>query len=867
MRFILKMAWRDSRRNRSRLLLFISAITVGIAALTAVRSFSVNLMGDIDREAKTLLGADLLLDARQPAPDSILQRLDSASQQRATVLNFLSMVRFPKNGGTRLSLIRALEGDYPFYGKWKSEPEMAWRSFRSGKKALVDHALMLQYGIQPGDSIQIGNVTFRVEGDLLSSPGRAGIASSIAPVVFITREWLDSTGLIQRGSRVDYQYFYQMSAQTDPDALLKPMEKTLEKANLSWDTVQSRKASIGNAFGNFGVFLNLVGFIALLLGCIGVAGAVHIYIKDKLPTVAILRCLGASGRKAFYVYLVQVAGIGLIGALIGALAGSLIQKILPWVLRDLLPLENVSTDLSLGAVAQGIALGMSVALLFALLPLSGILRTSPLRTLRASVGEDDNDSPWLRWSVYALILLALFGFSWWIIRDAAETLYFMAGISAAFLVLWGIARLLTLLLRRFFPKKWSYVARQGIANLFRPENQTVLLVVTIGLGTMLLSTLFLIQNLLLKQVAFSGSGNQPNMLLFDIQSADKDSVAALVRRFDMPLLQQVAVVTTRVETIEGQTKAQYEAEHPDPEATADSTAAERPQERRPPIGEASERMPNWVWDREYRVTFRDTLIETEEIVEGTWTGVHDAAPGQPIPVSISDGLQRAMKAKIGTRIEFNVQGARLDCVVGSVRKVDFNRVQTNFLVLFPQGVLEQAPQFHVVVSRVGSAEQSARFQNELVRRFPGISAIDLTQILRSVDEVLRKVSFVIRFMALFSILTGLLVLVSSIYQGKFARIRESVLLRTLGASRRQILQINTLEYFLLGALACLAGVGLSVMGAWALARFAFEIPFELEWWPLLATFGSITGLTVLIGLLNSREVVSKPPLEILRSGE
>ena len=858
MRFILKMAWRDSRRNRARLFLFISAITVGIAALTAVRSFSVNLTRDIDREAKTLLGADLLVGANQLPPDSILAKFDTPGTERAEVTNFVSMVRFPRNGGTRLSQIRALEGNYPFYGQWKSAPENAWQTFRTGKKALVDHALMLQFDIRPGDSIQVGNVMFPIEGELLSSPGRAGIASSIAPVVFIPSAWLDSTGLIQRGSRVDYQYFYKMPDGADPDALVKPLEKQLEKANLDWDTVESRKKSIGAAFGNFGTFLNLVGFIALLLGCIGVAGAVHIYIKDKLPTVAILRCLGASGRKAFYVYLVQVAGIGMLGALTGAVAGSLIQKILPWIVRDLLPLENVSTDFSWTAVAQGVALGLSVAILFALLPLSGILKTSPLRTLRASFGENETSSRLLRWGVYVLILFAIFGFTWWLIRDWKETLYFMGGIAAAFLILWSIARVLTFVLRRFFPKKWSYVVRQGIANLFRPENQTVLLVVTIGLGTMLLSTLFLIQNLLLKQVEFSGSGKQPNMILFDIQSKDRDDVARLVKDNGMPLMQQVAVVTTRIESIDGVTKLQYEA--------ADTLHRKPDDDRGPrrggPPDESDDRIHNWVWDREYRVTFRDTLIDTEKIIEGVWEGVHQ--PGTPIKISISDGLQRGMKAKIGTKIVFNVQGARLETEVGSIRKVDFNRVQTNFLVLFPTGVLEQAPQFHVIVSRVGSAGQSARFQSELVRRYPGVSAIDLTQILKSVDEVLGKVSFVIRFMALFSILTGLLVLVSSIYQGKFARVRESVLLRTLGASRRQILAINALEYFLLGALACLAGVGLSVIGAWALAEFAFKIPFTPQWWPLAATFLVITVITVIIGLFNSREVVNKPPLEVLR---
>ncbi|MCC6461626.1 MAG: ABC transporter permease [Saprospiraceae bacterium] len=841
MSFILKMAWRDSRRNRARLLLFISAIVAGIAALTAVRSFSVNLTKDIDREAKSLLGADLLIQGNQPLSDSLMAiAMATPGVERARVFNLLNMSYFPKSQGTRLTNVRAADPGYPFFGTWKSVPEKSWQTYQQSgeKRALVEHGLMLQFGVEPGDTVQIGTQRFRIEGDLLSRPGRAGIGSAIAPVAFIPMQWLDSTGLVQTGSRIWYQYYFKIPATRDLDSLVARLEKPLEKANMDWETVESNKQGIGQAFGNFSTFLNLVGFVALLLGCIGVAGAVHIYIKDKLTTVAILRCLGASGKKAFYVYLVQVAGIGLLGAVLGATLGSLIQKLLPWVTKDLLPIETVSTDFSPVSALQGVLLGVSVAILFALLPLSGILRTSPLRTLRASYGEQERVNGGLRWGIYSLIAAALFGFTWWLIRDWQETLWFIGGIALAFLLLFGVARLMMFLLRRFFPKKWSYVWRQGIANLFRPENQTVLLVVTIGLGTMLLSTLFLIQNLLLRQVEFSGSGNQPNMVLFDIQSAQKDSVAALVRSYDMPVLQQVPIVTTRLETLDGRTKMQDEAD-------------------------TTQSLPKWVWDREYRVTFRDSLIDTEEVTEGQWVGEH--SPGQPVKISISDNLQRATKAKVGTKMVFNVQGTRLETEVGSVRKVNFNRVQTNFMIVFPKGVLEPAPQFHVVVSRVNNAEQSARFQADLVRRYPNISAIDLTQILKSVDEVLGKVSFVIRFMAMFSILTGLLVLLSSIYQGKFARIRESVLLRTLGASRRVILRIISLEYLLLGALACLAGVGLSVAGAWALARFAFKIPFEPDWLPLAVTFVVITLITVVIGLLNSREVVRKPPLEVLRA--
>lgn len=842
------MAWRDSRRNRARLLLFISAIVAGIAALTAVRSFSENLNHDIDREAKTLLGADLLVDGNLPAPDSLLAPFRVPGGAEARIVNFTSMVRFPKNDGTRLALVRVIEGGFPFFGKWKSDPVDSWQTFRTGKTALVDHMMMLQFGIQPGDSIQIGRVMFKVEGDLLSSPGRAGIASSIAPVVFIPMQWLDSTGLVQKGSRVQYHYFFKMPDGTDVEKLADANEERLEAAKLDSDTVESRKRGIGRAFGNMGTFLNLVGFIALLLGCIGVAGAVHIYIKDKLPTVAILRCLGASGRKAFFVYLAQVAGIGLLGAVAGAAVGSVLQKVLPMVMKDLLPIENISTDISWSAAGQGVLLGLSVAVLFALLPLSGILSTSPLRTLRAGFDQSEEATSrqqrWMRWGIYTLLAVAIFTFTWTIIRDWKETLWFMGGVGAAFLLLWGVALGLTFSMRRFFPKGWSFVWRQGIANLFRPENQTVLLVVTVGLGTMLLSTLFLIQNLLLKQVSFSASDSQPNMVLFDIQTDQKQAVADLVKNSGMPLLQQVPVVTMRAETINGQTKMQAEADTLEPE---------------------KRRVNGWVWDHEFRVTFRDTLTESEEIIAGTWESTRPAGATGPVKISISENLKQDMLLDIGSRVVFNVQGARLECEVGSIRKVNFGRIQPVFQVVFPTGVLEDAPQFHVVVSRVSNAEQSAKFQAAIVRDFPNVSAIDATQILKSVDEVLRKVSFVIRFMAMFSILTGLLVLLSSIYQGKYARMRESVLLRTLGASRRQILSINALEYFLLGSLACLGGLLLSVGGAWALSKFAFEMPFEPDWSPLALTFLVITTLTVLIGLFNSREVVNRPPLEVLRA--
>jgi putative ABC transport system permease protein len=224
-----------------------------------------------------------------------------------------------------------------------------------------------------------------------------------------------------------------------------------------------------------------------------------------------------------------------------------------------------------------------------------------------------------------------------------------------------------------------------------------------------------------------------------------------------------------------------------------------------------------------------------------------------------------MKLKLGDTLTFNVQGSLIPTIVGGTREVDWNRVQSNFLVVFPNGILEQAPQFEVLMTRIGNTQQSAAFQRDLVARFPNVSAIDLGLILNTVDDILSKVSFVIQFMALFSILTGLLVLASSVIISRYQRMQESVLLRTLGASRRQILRIQAIEYFMLGLLAALSGVIMSLVATWALAYFVFEAPYTPNLWPVLAVMGVVTGLTLLIGLLNSRAVLVRPPLEVLRA--
>jgi len=405
------------------------------------------------------------------------------------------------------------------------------------------------------------------------------------------------------------------------------------------------------------------------------------------------------------------------------------------------------------------------------------------------------------------------------------------------LILYGMALALVKLIKRYFPHSWSYLWRQGLSNLYRPNNQTVILVMAIGLGTAFIATLFFVKALLIEQITFSSTGNQPNMVLFDIQSSQKEKVADFVRSSGFPVIQEVPIVTVQLESINGHTVADVEK---------DSTL----------------KISKKAFGRELRVTFRDSLISSEKITAGIWRG--RVQNGDTARVSLEKGYAERIGVAVGDRIVYNVQGVMIPTVVGSIRDVDWNRVQTNLRIVFPKGIIDDAPQFHVLMTKAANEEISANFQLQLVRQFPNISVIDLKLILTVLDEILNKISFVIQFMAALSIFTGLVVLIASVLISKYQRIQESVLLRTLGASKKQIVTITALEYLFLGILSSFTGICIALLASWALATFSFELAFRPDFLLILVLFSSVSALTVIIGVFNINRILGKPPLEVLR---
>jgi len=514
-------------------------------------------------------------------------------------------------------------------------------------------------------------------------------------------------------------------------------------------------------------------------------------------------------------------------------------------MADFLPID-VDFGLSWTALTIGFGVGLGVTLLFALLPLLTVRKISPLRALRSAYEEEHPRRDPFRWMIYGLIAVGLIVFAVVQAQDVGVGLAYAAVIVVVFGLLALVAKAMMVVARKFLPSSWAYPWRQGLANLYRPNNQTLVLMLALGLGTFLIMTLVLVEQSLLAQIQVAGGEGRPDLILFDIQPDQVEGVAEIVREQDLPVIDQAPIVTMRIESIKGRTIE---------EMRADSTTR-----------------ITWALRREYRSTYRGHLIDSEKIVEGSFTGAVGLAQGFVSddsgvpPISIEQDLaEEWLDVALGDTIVWDVQGVLIPTVVGSLRQIDWRRMQSNFYIVFPAGVIEDAPQIHVMMTRTETDEATARLQAAMVQAYPNVSSISLSLILKVFDEIFNRINFVIRFMALFSVLTGLLVLAGAVMVSRYQRIEESVLLKTLGASQAQVFKIMLIEYAFLGILATTTGLVLAYAASWALAAFVFKTSFVAAPLSFLAALLLVTGLTVGIGLFNSRGIYARPPLEVLRA--
>ena len=827
------MAWRDAKSSRVRLFLFIASIILGIAAVVSIQLFSKNLEDNIQLQSKALMGADFIINSQQIPTDRAQAIIDSL-EPGASAVNFVSMIAFPKNGETKLVAVRGLEGVFPFYGTIDSQPVLAAANYQKLGGALVDATLMLQFNIKPGDSIKIGELILPIIGSLKSIPGSSAISSSVAPPIIIPYRFIAQTELLQFGSRKEYQFFYK-APNLDLALLDKELDPMLDAENANLDTHKSTSKRLGQRYVNVSKFLNLAAFIALLLGCVGIASSVNIYIKEKLKAVAVLKCMGATRRQSFLIFLIQISGIGIIGGFLGTVIGVGLQELFPYILKEFLPFD-VEVSITIKPLIIGVLLGFFMSVLFALLPLIRTWYVSPLEVLR--IGGIPQEKPKkARLVVFTLILVFLYLFSFWLLHDAKFAFAFVIGILVTFAILAGIAGVSMKAVKTYFPRSAGFTIRQSLLNLFRPNNQTLVLIVAIGLGTFLISTLYFTKDILLTKTNVGKVSENANLITLDVQTDQLEEIVKTFEANDLIVMDNIPLVTMRMHSIKGKLVNTLRKD-------------------------TTNQVKSWLLNHEFRTTYRDSLIPSEAIIEGAW--VSTKTSDDPIKISISEKLAADAKVTVGDPIIFNVQGILMETTIGSIRKVDWGRVQLNFSILFPKGILENAPQFNVLTTYAPTKKSSAALQRDLVAKFPNVSIIDLRQVYTIVEDILDKVSWIINFMAFFSILTGIIVLIGSVRNSKYQRIKESVLLRTLGAKNSQILKIAALEYLFLGVLGSLVGILLALLSSLLLAIFVFKEPFVPSVIPFFVFLPGISLLILGIGLSNIRTVLKSSPLEVLR---
>ncbi len=830
--WVWRMAWRDSRSQRLRLVIFSLAIVSGIAALTAIHSLKSSVERGIASEAKALLGSDLRVSSRKEISADEVSTLSAMASRVSRETSFPSMMRFLPEGGARLMQVRGIEGDYPFYGKVETRPEDAWEKLREEGGVLVEPAILDQFSAKVGDDVELGGIRLRILGVVDKPAPRGNRFSGFSPEAYVNLADIERSGLLGKNSMAAYQVHLEIPGTQDSEGLKEGVRQDFPDTRWRMETPEDRRENLGRALDNFQKFLGLIALASLALGAIGVAGAVHAHVTRRIQTVGILRCLGCPGHMAFGIYFAQAMALGLIGALLGAALGIAMQMGLLVALGDELPV-SVSPSPEWKVVAQTTATGFAVCCGFALLPLLRIREISPAVTLRS--GGNLKGGFLRSLPVYALLVGLLVMVAYGNDPSWKRALAMVGGMAVAFLALVGVARGLMAVTRRIVGMRWPYLLRQGVSNLHRPGNQTLLFLLSLGLGTFLLVTILSAGKLLNDRLSIQQSEESPNLYLIDVQPDQVAGVEAVLEADGLPVLESTPMVTMRIQSIGGV-----------------------------PVGEVKG-VPRWVGRREFRSTYRDKLNFTEELIAGK-LATERADPEGVVPLSLEEKIAKDMKVGIGDEITMDVQGIPIRTRVTSIRRVDWSRFNLNFFMVFPPGVLEDAPGFNVVTTRTPTPEASGELQRELAGKFANVTAIDLTLILETVREILGKISTVITVLAGFTVLAGLPILIGTLLNGRDVRLKESVLLRTLGASAKQVRIILVIEYAALGILSALTGVLLAVAANVALAIFVFKA----SPWPdpmlLLLAFGMVTGIAVLGGLALSRGVCHHPPLEILRGG-
>jgi len=837
------MAVRETRASWQRLLFFFICIAVGVAAIVALRSVIQSVRGVFGTEAKALIAADLLVGTnRDWTPESlaIINRrfAEYGGLAKTETIETATMVRPADRSKpiAKMAELRAVQPAFPLYGT------VVLEGGRPYSHALVEHhgvlvrpEMLTTLGVSVGDAILIGNAPFTIRGLITREPGRIG-GFSLGPRVIIDYDDLPSTGLLNFGSRTGRQLLIKVP-EDRIEPLVRSLRADLRDAFVNVRSYRSNEDQIGRDFDRAENYLSLVGLVIVILGGIAVSSVTRVFILQKIRSIAVLKCVGARTRQVIGVYVLQVMTLGLAGSLLGVAIARLAIAAIPIALGSSSSiLAQAHYGVSFSAALQGVAIGVLVSLLFSVVPLLQIRLIKPSLLLRDETTRRRTD--WVSIAALVVVTLGLIAVTAWQAASLRAGVIVCLGFAGLAFVLHLAGRGLVALVAPLANSK-SFPLRHAVLHLSRPGNQTRVILLAVGLGAFFIVGIRSLQATLLDEFSIQVAADSPDMFLLDVQRGQVEAARAFLSDPSRGVgsFQLIPVLRARVVGVSGR--------------ETNLNGVEDVRSRGSAI------------QREFTVTYRDHIESNERIVEGRFP----TTPSSDPEVSVEKAIADRNKIHAGDTMTFDILGRTVSATVNSIRDVEWRESRNGgFVFVFRPGVLDDAPQTFVSpLKGPGDPAARARFQHDLVEKFPNVSVIDFHEVLEAVRDVMSKVTLAITVVGGLVLFSGVLILIGAVAMTKFQRVYEAAVFKTLGASTRTITRMLLLEYGVLGLLAGLVGSIGAVGLTWGVSTYALEIPWRIFPSEHIAGVVLTALLVAVIGVLSSVDVLRNKPLATLRA--
>ena len=841
-RFAVAMAWRETRAGWRHVGVVLACVALGVAALVAVGSLSIDLQKTLAREAKTMLGGDVEVRASRVTPPAVVDAVEGLRRDGATVARTRELVGMarvetatPLTAGSLLVEVKAVDAMYPLYGGVDTVPARPLADLLAGDGAVVEERLLGRLGLRPGDRFSLGLATLVVRGVVTREPDRPASLVNLGPRVLVSHATLERSGLVGFGSRVRERWLLRLPGDVTPSEARATLAAAADDPSIRVAAYDEAQPGLKRFLEQLGIYLGLVGLVSLLVGGVGVAASVATFMRRRRATIAVMKCLGVDAVTLFVTYLVQTGLIGFAGSVLGVGLGIAVLPALVTLTRDVVPFA-VDGGVDPMTALRGVVMGVAVTLLCALWPLLRVREVRPNEVLRQDVAPMRlRDQPL---EVVLPMVVGLSALTLWQAGSWKVGWIFVGASLGALILLAALARVIVWLARRL-PRRGALAWRQGVGGLVRPGGQVAGVVVALGVGIMLLEAVALIEASLGARLDHERRREAPSFFFIDVQS---DQVEPFTR-----LVQETAGVSPRATPV---VRARLAAVGDQP-ITREFVDLKRGRHGEPPF----------FLTREYNLTTAAAPPEDNRLLSGRWW-TDDEARARP-RVSVEEDMAKSLAVGLGDTVAFDVQGVRVEAEVMSVRHVDWQSFRQNFFAILSQGALDGAPTTWVATARVPQALEPT-LQDAIVGRFPNVTAVAVRDVLERVNGLLGQMAFAIRTIAAFSIGAGLVVMVAALTATRAQRLYESVILRTLGATRGAVARAFAVEYACLGLVSGIGGTALASALAWVVLRYLLDTPWLLVPLTLAAGVAATVVLAVTVGFLATWRLLGQKPLPVLR---